>query len=127
MIGLDCGTMKSLITLAVLLGIWGCGYVLLGAQQRTQPGTYVRFGLGLESCGRWVTERARESRVASEMDTWVAGYVTGYAAAEISPGRTMLLTDVAALNVWVDNYCRLHPLEKVADAALKLATELLTP
>lgn len=35
-------------------------------------------------------------------------------------------TDVAAVTAWMDQYCAAHPLERIVDAAGKLANELFT-
>jgi len=63
--------------------------------------------------------------MSSLMDeAWVQGFVTSYNLYGIGSDDVARATDVSGRNGWIDNYCRDHPLDTIAAAAIKLVEEL---
>jgi hypothetical protein len=90
----------------------------LWAQRSTA--TYTVFGPGVLSCGRWVAEHEKKSNESLDQLIWVTGFVSGYEYAS----AVDMKADSDAMRLWVDNYCRSHPLENIANAAEALVREL---
>lgn len=80
---------------------------------------------GMESCGAWVKNRAGQpapSRSAKVDSAWLAGYLSGVAVArdiDFLKG-----VDDNTIKLWMDNYCRSHPLDLIGYAADALSIEL---
>jgi hypothetical protein len=76
------------------------------------------------SCGKWVQQRSLPQHPARAQDeAWIAGYLSGINIAA-SSGDLLRGLDDEAIYSWMDNYCRSHPLEGIADAAEKLIFDL---
>jgi hypothetical protein len=109
--------MKRWITAACLL-------VLIlderSAGQQTPQGQFMLYGAGVQSCGTWTQNRRSQSNLQYLMSQWVMGWVSarGYY------GTPMRKADADALDGWIDNYCREHPLEQLKGAAEALVREL---
>jgi hypothetical protein len=83
------------------------------------------FGAGVNSCGSWTEEWARDSQRLELWKAWVLGFVSG---ANIYAEHGDFLrgpVDAPAIYAWINNYCRAHPLESLRDAAIELVGELL--
>ena len=76
------------------------------------------IGVGLESCGSW-TNRQRP-----EMLVWIFGFISR-AAIQNPPGNILGKIDADALEAWMTNYCKDHPLEPIARGAQMLERELV--
>jgi hypothetical protein len=92
--------------------------------------------LGANSCGKWTEARLVHGTPAEETHTsWVYGYLNAAAALLEGEARSAVFfgtndktliekanilspryIDANAINAWMDNYCRTHPLETIADA-----------
>ena len=79
------------------------------------------FGAGSNSCGNWlkdggsVTERA-----------WLQGYITSYNQWKLQVDDDVAKsTDASGMFAWMNNYCRSHPLDPIANAAAVLIVELV--
>lgn len=75
---------------------------------------YFVYGVGNESCGKWLASRTRpEDRL--HQTSWLLGWVS--AAGFYDVYGTLKNTDVDAVAAWTDNYCHDHPLENLSVAA----------
>lgn len=92
--------------------------------------------VGASSCGKWIEARKVRGTPAEVTHTsWVYGYLIAAAARLESDARGAVLLgennqtliekadilspkyiDANAINAWMDNYCRAHPLETIVDA-----------
>ncbi len=78
-------------------------------------------GNGAQSCGEWVTARAKDALSAETV--WVLGFLSGLAAGEGvdfwgTPGAPRVNPlDNASVYLWMDNYCKANPLHMIATAA----------
>lgn len=73
------------------------------------------------SCGEWIQQGA--STIQGELNhTYLAGLMSGIAVGTIS--NFLAKTDTDSVFLWMDNYCRAHPLDKLIDGGIKLAGEL---
>lgn len=77
---------------------------------------------GTTSCGKWIEARknAESDPVALLLSVWVSGFVSGAGFT----GAELRYIDPAARASWIDNYCKVHPLDDVATAAEQLVIEL---
>ena len=72
------------------------------------------------SCGEWVAEANQFNMHGNKM--WLAGYLSGLAS---GTGKDALEgNDADSLFLWMDNYCKASPLDKVGSSANKLFREL---
>jgi hypothetical protein len=80
--------------------------------------TVQQFGQGVAStCGTWTAER-KSSTQWVPAGNWVLGFMSGAASAldrDLLDGL-----DSEAILGWMDNYCRAHPLDKIAVGATRL-------
>ena len=99
----------------VIVGaVLGGAYTAVGAQ-----GVYTRFGAGAATCGTWV-KLISEYPDQYVFNAWIAGFVsgTGWMGTKVKP------TDAAAMELFVTNYCKEHPLDNIADASEALVLAL---
>jgi hypothetical protein len=109
---------------AVLLA----GLILIGASPAAwsqQPRTSQALGDALTSCQTWTQERQAQSARAGAMAAWILGFVSAANAYAISSSPD-LLTKATPLGIvsWIDDYCRIRPLAKIAFVADLLVKEL---
>jgi hypothetical protein len=99
----------------IALGALVVGALLLSASS-TSAVTITMKGIGAQSCGTWVES------YSPPMLVWVQGFLSHGAHAR----QGNILADVGheAINVWIDNYCRAHPLDLISTAAFELELEL---
>jgi hypothetical protein len=80
------------------------------------------------SCGAWTEERGHATAYwrywKPIMEGWVLGFVSGANIYVDEHPEILEGVDARAINAWIDNYCRAHPLEPLRDAALELVKEL---
>jgi hypothetical protein len=79
------------------------------------------LGEGNASCGEWTRER-QKTGLGSELRAWVRGYVT--AANAYADTKFLTRTSIDAINIWIDDYCRSKPFEKLAQAVDALVVAL---
>jgi hypothetical protein len=78
------------------------------------------LGVGSVSCGTWTI--GRRDRTAFGLEQWMLGFLSG--AATWSPTLNPLNeVDADAVWVWVDNYCRVHPLDRITEAGKAFVIE----
>jgi hypothetical protein len=81
---------------------------------------YTMMGAGVRSCGEWFSDRQGKKAGASPKESWVLGYISAinslYPAAQI-PLDLLKGMDAEGIFVWIDNYCRDHPLDLIGNAA----------
>lgn len=77
------------------------------------------FGHGNISCGSLSTQK-KSSLKYIVTQSWVLGFINGVRLME----RGTWHVDALGSFAWINNYCRDHPLDMVAVAALRLIEEL---
>lgn len=102
----------------------------------TPAGSGYVLDVGASSCGKWMEARKVRGAPAEVMHTsWIYGYLSAVAASLESDARGAVFLgknsqtliekadilnskyiDASAINAWMDNYCRSHPVETIADA-----------
>jgi len=82
---------------------------------------YETYGPGVATCGTWVTERNQGA--GQDMFGWVLGYVT---AAGYYTSFTLRGTDSEGMRVYMDNYCKQHPLDRLEKGVQRLVQDLRT-
>jgi hypothetical protein len=78
--------------------------------------------IGDRSCGKWSTRR-QNPYVEASSEAWLMGYMTGLASA--SEKDVLADTDGESIILWMDNYCRTHPLDRVGAGGATLFFELM--
>ena len=104
------------ITLACIVACLG-----FPATAATGPDTLV-LGEGTMSCGQWVhfrqtTENPDLAKLAA---AWVRGFISGVNAATPKGSKVGEGSDPEDNNLWLDNYCKAHPLDELAFASVAL-------
>ncbi len=108
--------MRKTFVIAVLLSV----LLISGTAWAAQPGNYLLFGAGQESCGQWTKDKKTNGPGYWQLTQWVSGYLTAYSRwVERGQGPVSEVTDAGG-RAWVDNYCRDNPLDRVAKAAARL-------
>jgi hypothetical protein len=88
-------------------------------------GQVMAIGAGATSCGSWTQARKTNSVVQSLMGQWFVGFLSGANIAVPDTDPDLLKgQDFNGLMAWHDNYCRAHPLDKLAEASKELLVEL---
>jgi hypothetical protein len=78
--------------------------------------------MGGRSCGQW-ENRAQDNMARLAAEGWLMGFMSGLA---IGSSKDVLADpDGASLVLWMDNYCKAHPLEKIGTGGVVLYFELL--
>jgi hypothetical protein len=91
--------------------------VVVAVDASDQPMVY---GIGTTSCGEWVQEHQKKSFVADLQTAWLLGYLSGVGAT----GYQIQETDLAAVEVWMGNYCQQNPLNPTWKGSLGLLRQL---
>jgi hypothetical protein len=81
------------------------------------------IGVGAQTCGTWT--QSRHSPMDAAVVQWVLGYISSANMYEPNTPDFIQGTDYNAIIAWMDNYCRVHPLDRIDIAALALVGELL--
>ena len=96
-------------------------------------------GLGTQSCENFLADakRAEDGRLPADVYThlaalaWVQGFVSYPALLALNTTQPtdyrIKDVDPESMNLWLGNYCRQHPLEKIVDAAIGLIADLEQP
>jgi hypothetical protein len=83
---------------------------------------------GARSCGTWVQQRAGQSQQlissmigATSSEAWLIGFMSGLdTASPVSEPSHIDGHDNESIYLWVDNYCKEHPLKHIGDAGAEL-------
>jgi hypothetical protein len=88
------------------------------------PATTITMFGGEWTCGVWLTARANHQ--SQFLEGWVAGYLSGVNVGYGAVGfrDALATTDALSAYIWVDTWCRAHPLDNVLKAANSLAEEV---
>lgn len=89
---------------------------------------YKALGVGVAvSCGAWLEAREPRNVGALQQEAWVLGYVSAANATIVARGQNDFLIglDAPAIFVWLNNYCREHPLKRLVQASDALISELM--
>jgi hypothetical protein len=96
---------------------------LLGATNAFPMETEPRFhsyGLGQESCGRYLSDIASDQLVEQLYSAWLAGFMT--IAGEQMPDAGIIPQDseMSAANAWIKNYCGRRASDTYLTATVRL-------
>lgn len=108
--------MKRLILGAMLLtalsGAWAAD---------NGTGTYAANSRG---CGDYVNDRKAGGEPNIIDEWWVVGYLTAYNTWTPDTYQILGNSTTASAMLWLDNYCKAHPLKNLADGMRQLIVEL---
>ncbi len=76
------------------------------------------IGPGGASCGTWTADQRNNVGMYQIDKSWVLGFFSGIGYTGVDGMDPMRGLDANAVAAWIDNYCQIHPLEKIVDAAL---------
>ena len=108
--------MKRLLLAAVIVGLFAG---TAGAADAKHEGNYAVIGLGLNSCDSWASARLTpQATLAFAEGQWVLAFLSGVGFMGGDTGNNPLNgIDAQGVWAWIDDYCRVHPSEKIAQAA----------
>ena len=103
---------KALLTMALV----STSLPLLAAED------YMDERHGAASCEKWIESRKSQDSdpMALLLSVWVSGFVSGAGSTDTD----LKYIDASARAIWMDNYCKEHPLADVASAAEQLVSDL---
>jgi len=79
---------------------------------------------GAPSCGNWVTERTSANKwYGIANNYWLNGYLSSFAKSTSHDILKNMNND--SVKLWMDNYCKEHPLGAVDDGADLLIKQLI--
>lgn len=84
------------------------------------PETFTVYGLGLASCGQYMSDRAHKPLAEEEYSDWLAGYLSAFNRFNVGANTLTQGLDVAGALGWITNYCRDHPTENIQGATTDL-------
>jgi hypothetical protein len=80
-----------------------------------EAANYNLIGSGNRSCGTWTAEE-RDQRYPI-FGQWVLGFLSGIGYEGAPSSNPLQGMDAYGVFGWIDNYCREHPIDDIADAA----------
>jgi hypothetical protein len=100
--------------------------IVVSVQASAQySGERTMMGFGSASCAVWSGERAGKTLRSYAMEFWVLGFISGTNWASPADRKDLLAgMDADAMWSWLDNYCRLRPLEPLSASVVGLINEL---
>ena len=111
-------------TMILALVLWLSSHLAVAVE----PANLVVWGNGQLSCGAYIEARnAPKHAVGSYDDTftqWFLGFVTAYNWENVGNPDWLQDTDVDGAILWLENYCKQHPLESFFYAIAALEQEL---
>ena len=114
---------RSVGAVLVLAMLVGQGVAAPAAMAHKQEGgKTILYGAGAQTCGQWTQDRSKDGFARQLEIAWIEGFVSG--AEGVSSSR-FSKSDAGGMTGYVDNYCSLHPLDKIAGAAIELTAELV--
>ena len=108
--------MKPLLLAALIVSLFAGN---AGAADAKHEGNYAVIGLGLNSCDSWTAARLTpQATLAFAEGQWVLAFLSGVGFMGGETGNNPLNgIDAQGVWAWIDDYCRVHPLEKIAQAS----------
>jgi hypothetical protein len=88
-------------------------------------GPVIVLGEGTISCGQWLEYRKTKVITGAESAAWVRGLITGMNAADPQNHAVGHGSDPAGNNLWINNFCKQHPIERLYEASVALWYALL--
>lgn len=85
-------------------------------------GGYAVRGYGTQTCGAYVANRSRNNDDAYA--NWLGGYLSGFNRFNKDTWDISGTLDTDAEMLWLENYCKAHPLDKFSEASEKLIVNL---
>jgi hypothetical protein len=101
--------------LALVSALFACA-----AQSQETASTV--YGVGTKGCSEWTASRKLPGQTLL-FESWLTGYISGANGA----GLDMTPSNIQQMVGFVDNHCRVHPLDMIYEAAGQLVSELRTP
>ena len=90
------------------------------ANAANYPRTFILYGFHSVSCLSWTQARANSSADAFTYEAWVTGFISG--AGWKNAGIEQ--TDYAAINYYLDDYCKRRPMNDLFTATRALISKL---
>ncbi len=83
-----------------------------------------KTAFGIPDCGEWVRSQTTGTQKHSDR-AWLLGFLSGLNQDDVYKDALDKVSSAAQIYLWMDNYCKNNPLEKVSKGAFKLYGELL--
>jgi len=101
--------------------------VLVSGSFQAWSQTKNHWGEGNAPCSEWTKERSAKTVVGTQLAAWLRGYVSGANVMQNYKVNIFTATtaDMDAMDRWINDYCRAHPLDKLVVAADSLVKKLI--
>jgi hypothetical protein len=84
------------------------------------PETFILYGFHSVSCQSWTQARASNSDEVFQFQAWVTGFISGAGWKNAAIAQT----DYAAINYYLDDYCKRQPMNDLFAATKALISKL---
>ncbi|WP_152428499.1 hypothetical protein [Methyloferula stellata] len=84
------------------------------------PEAFTVYGLGMVSCGQYISDRTHKPFAEEGYSDWLAGYLSAFNRFNIGANTLTKDLDMAGALGWITNYCRDHPTETLQSATTDL-------
>ena len=79
---------------------------------------------GSADCGEWVKSQTTGTQKQSDR-AWLLGFLSGLNQDDFFENALNKVSSASQIFLWMDNYCKNNPLERVSGGAYKLLSELM--
>lgn len=83
-----------------------------------------KISFGMTDCGEWVKSQTTGTQKYNNR-AWLLGFLSGLNQDSFYKDALDKVSSAAQIYLWMDNYCKNNPLEKVNIGAYELFTELM--
>ena len=83
-----------------------------------------KASFGRADCGEWVKSQTTGTQKQRDR-AWLLGFLSGLNQDDFYENALDKVSSAAQIFLWMDNYCKNNPLEKVTKGAFRLFGELL--
>ena len=80
--------------------------------------------IGAADCGEWVKSQTTGTQKQSDR-AWLLGFLSGLNQDDFYENALSKVSSAAQIYLWMDNYCKNNPLERVSRGAHNLLYELM--
>lgn len=79
---------------------------------------------GAADCGQWITGQSRTTPHQADR-AWLLGFISGINQDEYYKNALNKISSAHQIFLWMDNFCKTNPLERVSDGVYRLMNELM--
>jgi hypothetical protein len=105
------------LTVLLMMGYVGAEAAQNGLEKMLNgaPGAvYTPVGRGTSSCETWTNSRSAQK--SFDLEQWILGFLSGVGFDAVDGTDPLKLLGTEVVFGWIDNYCLVHPLDRITGA-----------